>query len=83
MKWKDSSGTAKSATKRLIPEHWSGEKMRHHRTDPYARIIATYNGTTAVITWYKSAAEIILPSLKLDRSHAPSLALPSNATLVS
>uniref|UniRef100_J3LH03 Uncharacterized protein n=1 Tax=Oryza brachyantha TaxID=4533 RepID=J3LH03_ORYBR len=51
MKWNDSSGTANSATKRLIPEHWSGVKMRHHFTDPYASIIATYNGTIAVITW--------------------------------
>uniref|UniRef100_A0A0A9EVA4 Uncharacterized protein n=1 Tax=Arundo donax TaxID=35708 RepID=A0A0A9EVA4_ARUDO len=25
--------------------------MRHHLTDPYARIIATYSGTMAVITW--------------------------------
>uniref|UniRef100_A0A0A9ELQ9 PIN3 n=1 Tax=Arundo donax TaxID=35708 RepID=A0A0A9ELQ9_ARUDO len=24
--------------------------MRHHRTDPYARIMATYSGSTAVIT---------------------------------
>ncbi|BAS73382.1 Os01g0643450 [Oryza sativa Japonica Group] len=50
MKWKDRSGTAKMATKRLMPEHWSGVKMPHHRTDPYARNIATYSGTTAAIT---------------------------------
>ena len=34
MKWKERSGTAKSATKRLMPEHWSGVKMRHQRTEP-------------------------------------------------
>jgi hypothetical protein len=34
MKWKERSGTAKSATKQLMPEHWSGVKMRHQRTEP-------------------------------------------------
>ena len=34
MKWKERSGTPKSATKRLIPEHWSGVKIRHQRTEP-------------------------------------------------
>ncbi|OAY79703.1 hypothetical protein ACMD2_19401 [Ananas comosus] len=61
MKWKDRRGTAKMATNRLIPEHWSGEKIPHHRTDPYARIIATYSGTTAASTVYRSCHEIILP----------------------
>ena len=50
MKWKESSGTAKTATKRLMPEHWSGVKMPHHRTDPYARNMATYSGTIAART---------------------------------
>ncbi|BAT15776.1 Os12g0133850, partial [Oryza sativa Japonica Group] len=59
MKWKERSGTAKSATKRLMPEHWSGEKMRHHRTEAYASVIATYNGTTAVRTWYRSTTVIM------------------------
>ena len=34
MKWKERSGTAKSAMKQLIPEHWSGVKIRHQRTEP-------------------------------------------------
>lgn len=34
MKWKDKRGTAKMATKRLMPEHWSGEKIFHQRTEP-------------------------------------------------
>ncbi|KAK2967839.1 hypothetical protein RJ640_001781 [Escallonia rubra] len=34
MKWNDSIGMAKIATKRLMPEHWSGENIYHHRTEP-------------------------------------------------
>lgn len=34
MKWKERTGTAKTATKRLIPEHWSGVNILHHFTEP-------------------------------------------------
>lgn len=34
MKWKERTGTANTATKRLIPEHWSGVKIFHHFTEP-------------------------------------------------
>jgi hypothetical protein len=60
MKWKESSGTAKTATKRLIPAHCSGVSTPHHRTEPYARIIATYRGTTAHSTVYRSCQEIMV-----------------------
>ncbi|OMP05421.1 xaa-Pro dipeptidase isoform 2 [Corchorus olitorius] len=50
MKWKDSTGTAKTATNRLIPEHCSAVNILHHFTDPYAINIAKYNGTIAHIT---------------------------------
>ncbi|WJX54493.1 hypothetical protein P8452_40370 [Trifolium repens] len=41
MKWNDSKGTANRATKRLMPQHWLGENIFHHFTEPYANIIAT------------------------------------------
>lgn len=50
MKWKDSTGTAKTATNRLMPEHCSGEKIFHHLTEPYATIIEKYKGTIAHMT---------------------------------
>jgi len=38
---------------------WSGENIFHHRTEPYAKIMATYSGITAVNTVYKSPQLII------------------------
>jgi len=50
MKWKDSTGTAKTATNLLIPEHCSGVNILYRLTDPYATSIAKYRGTIAHMT---------------------------------
>jgi len=59
MKWKESTGMAKTATNRFMPEHCSGLNILHHFTEPYATSIAKYKGTMAHITLYKSSPVII------------------------
>lgn len=68
MKWKERIGTAKTETKRLIPEHCSAVKIFHHLTEPQATNMAKQSGAIAHITLQNSLPVIIFFALILPLS---------------